>query len=84
MWKLIRTELDIGKYLGSDAHCQESVPLYQIDWYTTQFSISHGVAWEEYKLDKMSYDGKAQIPDCKKLSSLSFSMVTYDHLPVSI
>lgn len=84
LWKIVLKEMDVTKQLSSDTHCVESVPLYEIDWYTTQFSISSGVAWEDYMFDDMNYDGKLLVPNCKKISSLIYSMFTFEHLKVSI
>lgn len=84
MWELILTEMDVPDYLYHDTHCIEAVPLPAINWRTSQISISDGVAWKEYKLDAMSYDGKLLIPDCKKISSLIYSMSTFEHLKVTI
>lgn len=83
-WKQILIEMDIAHHLSSDAHCVEAVPLHEIDWYTTQFTVSTGIAWEDYMLDDMSYDGKLLVPDCKKISSLIFSMFTFEHLKVRL
>lgn len=84
MWESIIKELDISPDLSNDTHCVESMPLYLIDWYTTQFSISQGVALEEYKVADVNYNGKLLKPDCKKISSLIYSMFTFEHLPVCI
>lgn len=84
LWRRLAKRLDLYHYLSSDAHCLKVMPVHDINWQLPHLSISQGVDWKELKLDEMSYDGKLQVPYCKKISSLDFSIYTFDHLPVSI
>lgn len=83
LWKQIQKEMDITHLMSTDAHCVEAAPLHELNWYPTHLTMSRGIHWHEYMLDEMNFDGELLVPDCKKISSLIFSMSSYEHLNVS-
>lgn len=83
LWTDLEGGTDILTILSSDENCVKSGQLTSIDWYMSflEDGKSKGIPDEEFQL-KSLYDGFTDVPDCKKISSLTFSMFAFEHLEV--
>ncbi|KAG6455000.1 hypothetical protein O3G_MSEX008981 [Manduca sexta] len=81
LWSDLEKAVDFSTILTLDKHCVKVGQLTSIDWYASflEDGKSKGIADEEYMLHDNNY-GDTDVPDCKKLSSLTFSMFTFEHL----
>ncbi|XP_047517742.1 tetratricopeptide repeat protein 17 [Pieris napi] len=81
LWTDIEKDTDLGVDVGKDENCMRAGPLSMIDWYHTPLEDGtiKNIAEEEFLLPS-SYGPSIDVPDCKKISSLTFSMFTFEHL----
>ncbi|KAM3968041.1 tetratricopeptide repeat protein 17 [Aphomia sociella] len=82
LWDRVERDTDVNMQLSLDPNCVKAGQLSSLDWYATSVEDSQtkDVAEEELLLYNPA-DGKdTDIPDCKKISSLTFSMVAFEHL----
>lgn len=84
LWTDIERDTDLGIDVGKDENCMRAGPLNMIDW--SHAPLEDGtiknIPEEEFQLPT-HYGPSTDVPDCKKISSLTFSMFAYEHLNVS-
>lgn len=83
LWLDIEKGTEVTTILTSNQHCVRVGQLNIIDWYTSflEDGKSKGVPDEDFLLRETDY-GDTDVPDCKKISSLTFSMFAFEHLEV--
>ncbi|CAK1551994.1 unnamed protein product [Leptosia nina] len=81
LWSDIERDTDLGVDVGKDENCMRAGPLNMIDWYHVPLEdgTSKNIPEEEFLLPG-HYGPNTDVPDCKKISSLTFSMFAYEHL----
>ena len=82
LWAELERDTNIHMLLNEDDYCVRAGQLNTIDWYTS--SLEEGktkIGTEEFTLRHLNY-GDADVPDCKRISSLTFSMCVFEHLEV--
>nr|XP_037870858.1 tetratricopeptide repeat protein 17 isoform X2 [Bombyx mori] len=81
LWLDIEKGTEVTTILTSNQHCVRVGQLNIIDWYTSflEDGKSKGVPDEDFLLRETDY-GDTDVPDCKKISSLTFSMFAFEHL----
>ncbi|KAJ8727164.1 hypothetical protein PYW08_015561 [Mythimna loreyi] len=80
LWAELERDTNIHMLLNEDDYCVRAGQLNTIDWYTS--SLEEGkakIGTEEFTLRHLNY-GDADVPDCKRISSLTFSMCAFEHL----
>ncbi|XP_045492035.1 tetratricopeptide repeat protein 17 isoform X1 [Colias croceus] len=81
LWTDIERDTDLGIDVGKDENCMRAGPLNMIDW--SHAPLEDGtiknIPEEEFHLPN-HYGPNIDMPDCKKISSLTFSMFAYEHL----
>lgn len=85
LWNEVDKNTDVGSLVLFDEHCIMAGQLKQFDWYVSIFEdgSSRNIPEQEYQLVNTFHGQVTNIPDCKKISSLIFSMSAFDHLEVS-
>ncbi|PZC82481.1 hypothetical protein B5X24_HaOG210230 [Helicoverpa armigera] len=80
LWADLERDTDINSLLIEDEYCVKVGQLNLIDWYTSSLEEAKSkIGTEEFTLHNLNY-GDADVPDCKKISSLTFSMCAFEHL----
>lgn len=84
LWADLKRDTDINTLLTQDDSCLKASPLElkMLDWYTSFLEDGKPkVGTEEFLLYNIRY-GDTIVPDCKKISSLTYSMSVFEHLEV--
>lgn len=84
LWAELERDTNIHMLLNEDDYCVRAGQLNTLDWYTS--SLEEGktkIGTEEFTLRHLNY-GDADVPDCKRISSLTFSMCVFEHLEVCL
>lgn len=86
LWTELGKETDIDTILLADENCVKAGPLESFDWYASLLEDGRArkIAEEDFKLHNPYYGQDVEVPDCKKISSLTFSMFAFEHLEVSL
>ncbi|CAB3228683.1 unnamed protein product [Arctia plantaginis] len=80
LWAELERDTDITSLLSQDDNCVKAGELNLIDWYTSSLEDGKAkIGTEEFSLHNINY-GAIHVPDCKKISSLTFSMCVFEHL----
>ncbi|XP_075972189.1 tetratricopeptide repeat protein 17 [Anticarsia gemmatalis] len=80
LWAELERDTDITTLLIQDENCAKTGQLNLLDWYTSFLEDGKTkVGTEEFLLYNINY-GDTDVPDCKKISSLTFSMCVFEHL----
>lgn len=81
LWAELERTTDVNTLLNEDENCVQVGQLNMMDWYISSL--------EEHKTKRPRDDAilnfkfeDGDVPDCKKLSSLTFSMCAFEHLEV--
>ncbi|CAG9091497.1 unnamed protein product [Plutella xylostella] len=86
LWADLERDSDVQAQLAHDKNCMKSGPLNQMDWYVSvlEDGKSRNIPDAEFKLSTPHYGQDTDVPDCKKISSLTFSMFAFEHLEAMI
>lgn len=82
LWAELKKNTDVTTIFNENDYCVRAGQLHTIDWYTS--SLEEGktrLGTEEFPVRNLNY-GDGDIPDCKRISSLTFSMCAFEHLEV--
>ncbi|KAJ0179516.1 hypothetical protein K1T71_005228 [Dendrolimus kikuchii] len=82
LWTDLEQIIDFNNLRNSDEYCiKVDDDLNAIDWYITfpEDGTFKGIKEEEFLFSSNNY-GDTDVPDCKKISSLTFSMLAFEHL----
>lgn len=85
LWSQLEIEADFSKHLIESKNCLKvGDDLEMIDWSTSFLEDGRfkGIPEKDFLLQTYKH-GDTDVPDCKKISSLTFSMVAFEHLEVS-
>lgn len=84
LWAELGKETDINTHLSSDENCVKAGTLDSFDWYASllEGGRAREIAEEDFKLYSPYQEQSTDVPDCKKISSLTFSMFAFEHLEV--
>ncbi|XP_063823729.1 tetratricopeptide repeat protein 17 [Ostrinia nubilalis] len=82
LWTDIKLQSDVSDISTYNENCIQAGQLTFLDWYASflEDGKSKKIADEEYMLYKPSNGHDTEVPDCKKISSLTFSMHAFEHL----
>lgn len=84
LWTELEEQADISSHVSENEHCKAVGGIENIDWYTAvvEDGKSIGILEKEFMLYSIEEFREIDVPDCKKISSLTFSMSTFEHLEV--
>ncbi|XP_014358133.2 tetratricopeptide repeat protein 17 [Papilio machaon] len=82
LWNDVDKNTDIGLLVLSDRNCLRAGQLKQLDWYVSYSDdgSSRNIPDYVYQVTRPLFTLDLHVPDCKKISSLIFSMSTFEHL----
>lgn len=85
LWTELEQTIDFNNLQNSNEYCIKIDNLSTLDWYISfpEDGKSKGINDEEFMLYSSNFGG-TDVPDCKKISSLTFSMLAFEHLEVSV
>lgn len=85
LWNDVDKNTDIGMIVISDRNCLQAGQLKLLDWYVaySDDGSSRDIPDNVYQVSRPLFTMDLHVPDCKKISSLIFSMSTFEHLEVS-
>lgn len=86
LWDDIKKKSDLSAVSTKNEDCIKAGQLNFFDWYASflEDGKSKKIPDEEYLLYKPAFGHDTEVPDCKKISSLTFSMFAFEHLEVCI
>ncbi|KAJ2950367.1 hypothetical protein O0L34_g8608 [Tuta absoluta] len=86
LWAELEFDTDINTWLSKDKNCKKTGPLNYLDWYATRLEdgLTKHIPQEDFQLYDPSYGEDVDVPDCKKISSLTFSMFAFEHLEAMV
>lgn len=86
LWDDIKKKSDLSAVSSKNEDCIKAGQLNFFDWYASflEDGKSKKIPDEEYLLYKPAFGHDTEVPDCKKISSLTFSMFAFEHLEVCI
>lgn len=87
LWSRLERDTDVNTIILHDDNCLKAGSLHAIDWYTSFLEDGKSkIPIEEFSLHTIhsGHPLYIDVPDCKKISSLTFSMCTFEHLEVNI
>ncbi|XP_013140696.1 PREDICTED: tetratricopeptide repeat protein 17 isoform X3 [Papilio polytes] len=82
LWNDVDKNTDIGMIVISDRNCLQAGQLKLLDWYVaySDDGSSRDIPDNVYQVSRPLFTMDLHVPDCKKISSLIFSMSTFEHL----
>ncbi|CAG9792164.1 unnamed protein product [Diatraea saccharalis] len=82
LWSNIQKNSDVTTLILKEDSCNKAGQLNYLDWYASflEEGKSKQIPDEEFLLYKPSVGQDVDVPDCKKISSLTFSMFAFEHL----
>ncbi|CAK1578639.1 unnamed protein product [Parnassius mnemosyne] len=82
LWSDIDENTHISSQMLSDDNCLKAGQLKQLDWYVafSEDGSSRNIPEQDYQLGNPLYRQDTDVPDCKKISSLIYSMSAFEHL----
>lgn len=85
LWTEATKYSDVNNQMTRNKSCQKIGSVDRLDWYTSHLEdgTSKRISGKEFKLTKPGPGQDTEVPDCKKISSLTYSMSAYEHLEVS-
>lgn len=84
LWADVTRYTDVGRQIAQDKDCAKAGNINVIDWYAGLLEDgSKKIHLDEFQLPNPYYGPNIDIPDCKRISSLTFSMFAFEHLEVS-
>lgn len=84
LWSEIKENSDMTSVVAKNEDCIKTGKLNFLDWHASflEDGKSKNIADEEYMLYQPAFGQDIDVPDCKKISSLTFSMFAFEHLEV--
>lgn len=83
LWERVVLETDFLTYETVDDNCMKSGLLKMLDWFTSELDDGWTIVpMEEFLITNPMFGQDVEVPDCKKISSLTYSMAAFDHLEV--
>lgn len=86
MWSKIERETKVMIEMTEDDSCVKGAHLNSLNWYNYQECLEdhlkRKIPSEDLLLYHPSKGQDSDVPDCKKISSLTFSMSAFEHLEV--
>lgn len=84
LWNELERETDVHAHLTMDTNCLNAGSLGPFNWYTQVYddSTSRIGSLDYFTVPEIKPVKVVDVPDCKKISSLTFSMHTFEHLEV--
>lgn len=80
LWAGIERDTDVTTLLAEESNCIKVDQLNALDWYTSFLEDGKAkISNHELLMQNVKY-GDSEVPDCKKISSLTFSMCVFEHL----
>lgn len=85
LWLKLESCTKFTEYIAENEDCMQEGPIATLDWYTSFLEDGRykGISEKEFGIKKLDQYGDTDVPDCKKISSLTFSMFAFEHLDVS-
>lgn len=84
LWAELERTTDVNTLLNEDENCVKVGQLNMMDWYISSLEETKSkTSQEDLKILNFKFE-EGDVPDCKKLSSLTFSMCAFEHLEVRI
>lgn len=82
LWETLETDSDVSTHLAEDENCVNAGPVNVLDWYNSilEDGQSKFIPEDEYWQNNPYSGQESFVPDCKKISSLTFSMFAFEHL----
>ncbi|XP_063635827.1 tetratricopeptide repeat protein 17 [Cydia splendana] len=82
LWETLETDSDVSTHLSEDENCVNAGPVNVLDWYNSvlEDGKSKFISEDDYWLNNPYSGQESFVPDCKKISSLTFSMFAFEHL----
>ncbi|XP_046978684.1 tetratricopeptide repeat protein 17 [Vanessa cardui] len=81
LWANVRKYTDVGRQIAQNDDCIKAGNVNIIDWYAALLEDgSNKIHPNEFLLPNPYYGPNSDIPDCKRISSLPFSMSAFEHL----
>ncbi|CAH2092224.1 unnamed protein product [Euphydryas editha] len=81
LWADVGRYTDVGRQIAEDDDCLKAGNVNVIDWYAALLEDgSNKIHPNEFLLPNPYYGPNSDIPDCKRISSLTFSMFAFEHL----
>lgn len=84
LWFDVGKYTDIGKQIAQDENCVKAGNLNTIDWHAAVLEDgTRKIPEDEFLFPNPYYGPNTDVPECKRISSLTFSMFAFEHLEVS-
>ncbi|XP_034824993.1 tetratricopeptide repeat protein 17 isoform X1 [Maniola hyperantus] len=81
LWFDVGKFTDIGRQIAQDEDCVRAGNINTIDWHAALLEDgSKKIPEEEFLFPNPYYGPNTDMPDCKRMSSLTFSMFVFEHL----
>ncbi|XP_047545696.1 tetratricopeptide repeat protein 17 [Vanessa atalanta] len=81
LWANVRKYTDVGRQIAQNDDCIKAGNVNIIDWFAALLEDgSNKIHPNEFLLPNPYYGPNSDIPDCKRISSLPFSMTAFEHL----
>lgn len=87
LWSYIQRDGDLDAKIRNDNNCVEAGFLGSIDWYSSELDDGRSkgkIPFQYFRPSKVNLGDDVDVPDCKKISSLTFSMHSFEHLEVRL
>lgn len=85
LWADVEKDTNMGVKIAHNEHCVKAGNVNVIDWYAALLEDgSKKISGKEFLLPIPYYGPNTDMPDCKRISSLAFSMFAFEHLEVSM
>lgn len=86
LWASLERDTDVAVQLAEDENCMNAGPVNVLDWYASvlEDGRSKFIPKHEYWTSNPDHGYDSYVPDCKKISSLTFSMFAFEHLEVIV
>ncbi|XP_041972870.1 tetratricopeptide repeat protein 17 [Aricia agestis] len=82
LWTNLEKQTDLEPHLAKNKDCVEAGDISMFDWYISFLDEGSlmNIPQQEHMVSNSQRSATYDIPDCKKISSLIFSMFTFEHL----
>ncbi|CAG9563311.1 unnamed protein product [Danaus chrysippus] len=81
LWADVEKDTNMGVKIARNEHCVKAGNVNVIDWYAALLEDgSKKIPGKEFLLPIPYYGPNTDMPDCKRISSLAFSMFAFEHL----
>ncbi|CAG4951444.1 unnamed protein product [Parnassius apollo] len=82
LWSDVDENTHMSSQMLSDVDCLKAGQLKQLNWYVafSEDGSSRNIPEQDYQLATPQHRQDTDVPDCKKISSLIYSMSAFEHL----